>query len=1040
MSRNPLFDVMLVLQNQIERTGLTKVGDLELSPYEFELRRSKFDFILFAIENTDGIWFEFEYSTDLFKQESMARFAEHFVNLLMNVVLEPNKRIAEIEMISEKDRDLLLFDFNDLRLDYPREKTIQKLFEEQVKRTPDRVAVVFEGQELTYAEVNERANGLARVLRKNGVSKETVVGVMIERSPEMIISLLAILKAGGAYLPIDPEYPQERILYMLENADARILLTKSNHTLDIPFTSMQNFESNNSEIIITKTRTHIKEFDALPRPDRSFIDLSKYRNKIGMASVGNSISLQTTRGCPYKCLYCHKVWSKSHVYRSAENIYDEIEYYYKRGVTSFAILDDCFNLNRDNSARLFKMIKKNNLKLKIFFPNGLRGDLLTPDYIDLMVETGTVNINLSLETASPRLQKEVKKFLDIDRFKNVMDYIATQHPDVILELATMHGFPTETEEEAMMTLNFINDIKWIHFPYIHILKVFPNTEMEEFALNNGVRKEDILKSVGLAYHELPETLPFPKSFTRQYQSKFLNEYFLNPERLKKVLPVQLKHINPEALIQKYDAYLPIEVTKIDDVLDFAEMDDFKFPEIKTTNIVPEIFETSARSKGFSTDKVAKDAKKILFLDLSQHFSSQSMLYKVAEQPLGLLYLMTYIKERFGEKFDGRVYKSGIDFDSFKELKEIVDEYQPDMIGIRTLTFYKEFFHETVSLLRDWGINVPIITGGPYATSDYDTILKDTNVDLVVMGEGEYTYAELLEKMLENDFKLPAFEVLEKIEGIAFSKGNEIDCSRKVILLDEIEDCILKEDTTDLVPINTADNLAYVMYTSGTTGRPKGIMVEHRQVNNCIFWMQDEFKLTKEASIVQRTNLTFDPSVWEIFWPLYLGGKVKLLTTDQGKDADYLIDLLLEENDLTMMYCPASLVTGMTYLLKSKSFDGKLNLPWLLIGAEPISVDVVNNFYSYYDGQIVNTYGPTECTINNTYFYINRDDQRTVIPIGKPVANNQIYILSKDLELVPLNMVGEICIAGESLARGYINNAEKTAENFIDNPFGEGKVI
>ncbi len=117
-----------------------------------------------------------------------------------------------------------------------------------------------------------------------------------------------------------------------------------------------------------------------------------------------------------------------------------------------------------------------------------------------------------------------------------------------------------------------------------------------------------------------------------------------------------------------------------------------------------------------------------------------------------------------------------------------------------------------------------------------------------------------------------------------------------------------------------------MYTSGSTGKPKGIMVEQRQVNNCIYWMQDEFKLEEGSVIVQRTNLTFDPSVWEIFWPLYIGGEVKLLSRDESKDAEFLINLLNDEKEeLSMLYCPASLLTGMTYLLNAKSFKGKLKL-------------------------------------------------------------------------------------------------------------------
>ncbi|ACL75336.1 B12-binding domain-containing radical SAM protein [Ruminiclostridium cellulolyticum] len=1044
-SKEGLFDSIVVIENYPLEKGLTDNGDgleIKLSSI-FEM--TNYD-ITVVISTFEEIGLRFIYDDRLFKEDKIESITNHFKNILSNIVENEDITVLAINMLSEEELKHILFDFNNKGLEYPINKTIHQLFEEQAEKTPDRIAAVLEDKSITYRNLNERANQLGASLSKKGLGVGDVVGVMLERSIDMLISLLAILKTGSAYLPIDTGTPAERVLYMLRDSGAKMVITSSTAMKDITFTSMQGFEANEDiQIVLTGARGHIKEFDALPIPDRSLIDLTKYKGKIGMASINNCISVQTTRGCPYMCLYCHKIWSKHHVRRSAQNIYDEIEYYYKNGITNFAVIDDCFNLDMQNSSEVFKLIIKNKIKIQIFFPNGLRGDILTPDYIDLMVEAGTRGINLSLETASPRLQKLLMKNLDLNKFKQVVNYIAQKHPEVILEMATMHGFPTETEEEAMMTLNFIKDIKWLHFPYIHILKIFPNTEMEEFALANGISKEDIVKSKDRAFHELPETLPFPKSFTRKYQASFMNDYFLSKERLKKVLPVQLMVLDEEALVQKYNAYLPAEIKNVSDIVKFAKLDDFEIPErgVEKNQEGCTLFDIPPAVR-----QRKPKAMKILFLDLSQHFSSHSMLYKVAEQPIGHIYLLTYLKQQFGEKIDGRIYKSGNDFDSYKELKELVEDFQPDLIGIRTLTYFREFFHETVSLLRQWGIDAPVIAGGPYASSDYDTILKDENISLTIQGEGEYTLEEIVSKMLVNNFKLPSAEELRSIKGIAFAEHqqNYQNKSREVILLDEMGDSLDSENTCNLnigrnsIVSSTYENsLAYVMYTSGSTGKPKGVMIGHRQVNNCIFWMQDEFKLSQDAVIVQRTNLTFDPSVWEIFWPLYIGAKVKLITAEQAKDAGYLLDLMAKDNEITMMYCPASLVTGMTYMLNARDNKPRLRLPWLLIGAEPIGVETVKDFYRCFEGNIVNTYGPTECTINNTYYHIHRDDELKIVPIGRPVANNKIYILSKDLQAVPINVTGEIFIAGDSVGIGYINNPEKTMQYFIENPFEVGKL-
>lgn len=1041
----PLFEVAVVMEN-IQTCEYLKQVERHLN-------------VIFCFKRTQyAVEMEIRYRDILYKRATMEKIGQYFIRMLSDGLSNLDAPLSSLDMLPDEERKKLLLDFNNYDRVYPKGKTIQQYIEEQVERTPDNIAVEFEGQTLTYMQLNRKANQLARRLKRKGVEAETVVGIMVEPSLDMPVALLAILKAGGAYLPIDTELPKGRVMYMLENAGAKVLVTTGSAIEHIPFTSIIGNETvEDVNIVVTPMRPHIKAFDELPAPDRSLIDLGKYKNRIGMASVPDCISIQATRGCPYECLFCHKVWSKKHVFRSAENMFEEVRHFYKNGVRNFAFIDDCFNLSKKNSSRFFELILKHKLDLQIFFPNGLRGDLLTPGYIDLMVEAGTRGINLSLETASPRLQELIKKYIDIDKFKEVMDYIAGKHPQVILEIATMHGFPTETEEEAMMTLDFIKSIQWLHFPYIHILKIFPNTEMEELALAHGVSKEDIIASKDLAFHELPHTLPFPKSFTREYQADFLNNYFMLEERLQKVMPVQMNVLSPEAMVEKYNTYLPQDIKTVEDIVEFAGVKNIEVPgpvNIKDNNKAGNHANGNpvAREEKFPVNIFDNpplpvqtdppDAKKILFLDLTNHFSGHSMLYNVFEQPLGQMYLLTYLKQQFGDKISGRIYKSGVDFDNFDELRLLVRAYDPDCIGIRTLTFYKEFFHETVSLLRQWGFTVPIIAGGPHATSGYDTLLRNDNVDIAVLGEGEYTMEELIGHMLDNDFRIPSPDILKTIPGLAFvprNGGKKEVVSRKVIFMDRMGDALDREDHSNLEPAVDDTSLAYVMYTSGSTGKPKGVMVEHRQVQNCIWWMQEMFNISESTSVVQRTNLSFDPSVWEMFWPWYVGGKVRVLTDFQRKDAAYLVKLMEEPGDLNMMYCPATLVSAMTYLLNTREDKPVLTMPRLIIGAEPISMETVKNFYRFYRGKIINTYGPTECTINNTYYPLEPDDLRTIVPIGKPVANNKIYIVSRDLRLMPVRTTGEICIAGESVVRGYINDDKKTDRSFIDNPFGPGKL-
>jgi amino acid adenylation domain-containing protein len=223
-SRNPLFQVMFVLQNATRAFG--GIPGLRINPIEIETTRSPFDVSLFLRER-DGKYFGyFEYSTDLFDASTIERMAGHYQTLLQAAVANPDQSLATIPILTEAERQQILVEWNDTAADYPKDKCIHELFEDQVARTPDAIAVIFDRHRLTYRELNTRANQLAHYLRELGVGPEVLVGICVERSLEMVIGLLGILKAGGAYVPLDPAYPKERLGFMLEDAQISVLLTQ----------------------------------------------------------------------------------------------------------------------------------------------------------------------------------------------------------------------------------------------------------------------------------------------------------------------------------------------------------------------------------------------------------------------------------------------------------------------------------------------------------------------------------------------------------------------------------------------------------------------------------------------------------------------------------------------------------------------------------------------------------------------------------------------------------------------------------------------
>ncbi|MDZ8224986.1 amino acid adenylation domain-containing protein [Nostoc sp. ChiVER01] len=224
LSRHPLFQVVFSLQNTpIEALELP---GLKLSLFDFDSKIAKLDLEFHLWRDLETLKGEIVYSTDLFDQSTITRMLGHFQVLLESIVANPKQRISNLALLTEGERQQLLIDWNDTKKSYSNSKCFHQLFEAQVEKSPDAIALVFGNQKLSYKELNIRSNQLAHYLKEIGVQTESLVGICVERSAEMIIAILGIFKAGGAYLPLDPSYPQERLNFMLQDAQVSLLLTQ----------------------------------------------------------------------------------------------------------------------------------------------------------------------------------------------------------------------------------------------------------------------------------------------------------------------------------------------------------------------------------------------------------------------------------------------------------------------------------------------------------------------------------------------------------------------------------------------------------------------------------------------------------------------------------------------------------------------------------------------------------------------------------------------------------------------------------------------
>ncbi|AFY82810.1 non-ribosomal peptide synthetase [Oscillatoria acuminata] len=229
-----------------------------------------------------------------------------------------------------------------------------------------------------------------------------------------------------------------------------------------------------------------------------------------------------------------------------------------------------------------------------------------------------------------------------------------------------------------------------------------------------------------------------------------------------------------------------------------------------------------------------------------------------------------------------------------------------------------------------------------------------------------------------------------------------------------------------------DNLAYVIYTSGSTGKPKGAMNTHRGICNRLLWMQDSYELTASDRVLQKTPFSFDVSVWEFFWPLLTGARLIVAQPDGHKDSTYLVKLIAESQITTVHFVPSMLQV----FLEERGLENCHSLRQVFCSGEALPKELADRFLARLGAKLHNLYGPTEAAVDVTFWECDRASPLNIVPIGRPVANTQIYILDPSLQPVPIGVKGELYIGGVQLARGYLNRPELTAEKFIQNPFDE----
>jgi amino acid adenylation domain-containing protein len=311
----------------------------------------------------------------------------------------------------------------------------------------------------------------------------------------------------------------------------------------------------------------------------------------------------------------------------------------------------------------------------------------------------------------------------------------------------------------------------------------------------------------------------------------------------------------------------------------------------------------------------------------------------------------------------------------------------------------------LAILKAGGVYVPLDPRYPDARLRF--ILHDSNVRLLLTQE----------------------TLLETRE---YASGWGSINNHTLIVMDRDWSDIARQGKENLKTEVSAENLAYVIYTSGSAGTPKAVMVCHRGISNYLMWRCDYFPLTRTDRLLQTSSFSFDDSVWQIFEPLMVGATVVVPEANIDHDIAQLIELVDSHRITAACFVPSMLHV----FVEQANLERCRNLRRITTGGESLSAELKNRFFARVAANLYNGYGPTEATIGATFWACERDRTDSVVSIGKPIANTQVYLVDRHDIPVPIGVAGEICIGGYGVARGYLNCPDFTAEKFVPDPFSQ----
>ncbi|MEL0638671.1 non-ribosomal peptide synthetase [Marinomonas sp. TI.3.20] len=870
-------------------------------------------------------------------------------------------------------------------------KNIITLFEEQVEKKPNAIAVYLENESINYREFNNKINQYARILRKKGVKPNTIVGIELNRSYELLIAIFSVIKAGGCYLPIDPESPSLRKENIINNSGLKFLISSKFSCKLINYECI-NFSDINIE---TEMKGNLNQIN---RPN----DLAYIIHTSGSTGEPKGVMIQ------HKALLNRIKWmnntysigEKDILFHKTHQCFDvsiwEVFWWSISG-SGLVILPK----NREHDiCFITKMIFKYKVSVVHFVPSVFNIFL---DYIDNDFDLSKIN--------SLRFIFSSGEALDSSRVKHFFDIFNEEKNTP--RLINLYG-PTE----ATIDVTFFECKKNQSYSSIPIGKPIDNTSL--FVLDNNLNRVGIEESGELFISGKGLSAGYLNN--SELTSKFFikNPYLENQKMYKTGDQVKLNHSGDLVFLGRLDDQIKLNGQRIE----LKEIEQI----IKKINYIKDAHITYIENE-FGKNIIAFI---IIKKDFNTIDSSELKLQLSKYLPKYMIPNNIKIVDAFPIKSNGKIDSVRLIESKILQSKTIISDFEekvkfnPNAICVmyeNTSLTYDQVNKKSNQIGR-------LISKECSGRGECILVYCDKCIDILIfilaILKAGATYVPIDVAFSEDRIKYIQKDTSSKI--LITNKYLKKTISR--ILPDSLiincnDEKILSEKNNNLDSYLLPSDSAYVIYTSGTTGYPKGVMVEHGSVKNMIDNQLSKVipLLKTPINCLQYSSIAFDAHISEVFFCICSGQTLVIANEDQRKDT-FLLKKLVKEKSIDFATIPP--------VLLRTDIECALSLKVMIVAGEATEEKILD-YYSSRGVIVLNAYGPTEASVCTSMKIYNKNNNPN--NVGRPIDGARYYILDEDMKEVSIGEVGELFISGKCLARGYLNNKENNVF-FYDLPIGK----